>query len=243
MENTFWTALGASSLAAIVTTIGIYVIRRFEPWGRRNTIYFICFAAGVLISVSFLHIIPKAFSMNTNAPIYLFAGYIGLHLFNRFINAFVCDKGSDEQYGIGLVPMLGIGFHSFIDGFIYSITFSVSIFTGLLAATGMVLHEFPEGIITYLLLIRAGFNVKTSLLLAFLAAAVTTPLGMLVSYPFISKIDEPLLGALLAFSGGALVYVGATHLLPQAETEHKKYSLFALAAGILVALTIILSKA
>ena len=243
MANTFWTALGTSSLAAIVTTIGIYVIRRFERWGRENTIYFICFAAGVLISVSFLHIIPTAFSMNANAPIYLFAGYISLHLFNRFINAFVCDKSSDEQYGIGLVPMLGIGFHSFIDGFIYSITFTVSIFTGILAASGMVLHEFPEGIITYLLLIRGGFKVRTSLLLAFLAAALTTPLGMLVSYPYISKIDTPLLGALLAFSAGALVYVGATHLLPQAEAEHKKYSLFALGAGILVALAIILSKA
>jgi len=243
MENTFWTALGASSLAAIVTTIGIYVIRRFERWGRKNTIYFICFAAGVLISVSFMHIIPKAFSMNANASFYLFAGYISLHLFNRFINAFVCDKSSDERYWIGLVPMLGIGFHSFIDGFIYSITFTVSIFTGMLAATGMVLHEFPEGIITYLLLVRAGFNMRTSLLLAFLAAALTTPLGMLVSYPYISRIDEPILGALLAFSAGALVYVGATHLLPQAETEHKKYSLFALGAGILVALAIILSKA
>lgn len=242
MENTFWTALGASSLAAIVTTIGIYVIRRFERWGRKNSIYFICFAAGVLISVSFLHIIPKAFSMNPNAHIYLFAGYLCLHLFNRFINTFVCDKAPDSHYEIGLVPMLGIGFHSFIDGFIFSITFTVSIFTGVLTATGMVLHEFPEGIITYLLLIRGGFKEKTSLILAFLAAALTTPLGMLVSYPYISKIDEPLLGALLAFSAGALVYVGATHLLPQAEAEHKKYSLFALGAGILVALAIVLSK-
>ncbi|RZB37538.1 MAG: hypothetical protein SRB2_01082 [Desulfobacteraceae bacterium Eth-SRB2] len=242
MENTFWTALGASSLAALVTSMGIYVIRRFEQWGRKNTIYFICFAAGVLISVSFLHIIPKAFSMNSNAPFYLLAGYLGLHLFNRFINAFVCDKGSDTQYEIGLVPMLGIGLHSFIDGFIYSITFTVSIFTGILTATGMVLHEFPEGVITYLLLKRGGFKERTSLLLAFLAAALTTPLGMLVSYPFISKIDKPLLGALLAFSAGALVYVGATHLLPQAETEHKRYSLFALGAGILVAAIIVFSK-
>jgi zinc and cadmium transporter len=68
-------------------------------------------------------------------------------------------------------------------------------------------------------------------------------MGMLVSYPYISKIDEPLLGALLAFSAGALLYVGATHLLPQAETEHKKYSLLALGAGILVAMAIIFSKA
>jgi len=242
MENTFWTAFGASLVAAFVTSIGIYVIRRFERWGREHTIYFVCFAAGVLISVSFLHIIPKAFSMNGNAPFYLLGGYLGLHLFNRFINAFVCDKAPDTHYGIGLVPMFGIGLHSFIDGFIYSITFSVSIFTGVLAAAGMVLHEFPEGIITYLLLIRGGFKEKTSLLLAFLAAALTTPLGMLVSYPLITRIDKPVLGALLAFSAGALVYVGATHLLPQAETEHKKYSLFALGAGILVALVIIFSK-
>lgn len=242
MENTFWTAFAASLLAALVTSIGICVIRRFEKWGRNNSIYFVCFAAGVLISVSFLHIIPKAFSMNPHAPYYLFAGYLSLHLFNRFINAFVCDKSSDEHYALGLIPMFGIGFHSFIDGFIYSITFTVSVFTGLLAAAGMVLHEFPEGIITYLLLIRAGFSKKSSFLLAFLAAAITTPMGMLVSYPYIRQIDNPFLGALLAFSAGALVYVGATHLLPQAETEEKKYSLLALGAGIIVAFVIILSK-
>lgn len=243
MENTFFKAFGASLLAALVTSIGIYVIRRFERWGREKTIYFVCFAAGVLISVSFLHLIPKAFSMNANAPLYLFAGYLSLHLFNRFVNAFVCDKAVNTHYAIGLIPMFGIGFHSFIDGFIYSITFTVSIFTGVLAATGMVLHEFPEGIITYLLLIRGGFKERTSLFLAFLAAALTTPLGMLISFPFISRIDKPLLGALLSFSAGALVYVGATHLLPQAETEHKKYSLIALGAGILVAVVVIFSKA
>lgn len=243
MENTFWTALAASSLAALVTCAGIYVIRHFERWGRNNSIYFICFAAGVLISVSFLHIIPKAFSMNPKAPIYLFAGYLSLHLFNRFINAFVCDKSSNEQYGLGLIPMFGIGFHSFIDGFVYSITFTVSLFTGLLAATGMVLHEFPEGIITYLLLLRAGFSERMSFFLAFAAAALTTPVGMLVSYPYISRIDESFLGALLSFSAGALVYVGATHLLPQSEAEHKRYSLFALGAGILIALVIVFSKA
>jgi hypothetical protein len=90
MENTFWTALGASSLAALVTTIGIYVIRHFERWGRENTTYFICFAAGVLISVSFLHIIPTAFSMNTNASIYLFAGYTSLGPRKKIIPPLAC---------------------------------------------------------------------------------------------------------------------------------------------------------
>lgn len=242
MENTFWTALAASSLAAAVTALGIYTIRHFEAWGRKYSIYFVCFAAGVLISVSFLHIIPKSFEMSASAPAYLLSGFVLLHLFNRFITAFVCERGMDSQYGLGLVAMLGIGFHSFIDGVIYSITFTVSIFTGALAATGMVLHEFPEGIITYLLLLRGGVSEKISLILAMLAASLSTPLGMLVSYPYISRIDQPLLGKLLSLSAGALVYVGATHLLPQAEQEHRKYSLFALGAGILVAVIIVLSK-
>jgi len=227
MKNIFWLAFFWSSVAAMVTTMGIYTIHRFKDWGRNNTTYFICFAAGVLISASFLHIIPMSFSMNSQAPKYLLSGFFGLHLFNRFITAFVCEKDPEKlEYNIGLITMLGIGF----------------IFTGFLATTGMVLHEFPEGIITYLILIRSGFSERTSLILAFLAAALTTPLGMLVSYPIISRIDRETLGALLALSAGALVYVGATHLLPKAEQEHKKFSLVVLGAGVLVAFIIVLSK-
>jgi zinc transporter ZupT len=208
--------------------------------GWKNTTYFSCFAAGVLISVSFLHIIPKAFHMNERAPLCLLGGYLAMHVFNRFITAYVCDK--NPEYAIGLIPMFGIGFHSFIDGVVYSITFSVDIFTGALAAIGMVLHEFPEGIVTYVMLIRSGFTPKRSIVLAFVAAALTTPLGTLLSIPMISQIDKSLLGTLLSISAGALVYVGATHLLPQAEREKKEYSLVAMLGGILVAFGIILSK-
>ena len=108
------------------------------------------FAAGVLISVSFIHIIPTSFGMNDSAPIYLLAGYMGLYIFNRFLTAFVCNERDCADLSIGVIPMLGIGLHSFIDGVIYSVTFNVSIFTGALAAIGMVLHEFPEGIVTFL---------------------------------------------------------------------------------------------
>jgi zinc transporter ZupT len=94
-----------------------------------------------------------------------------------------------------------------------STSFTVNTFTGFLATTGMVLHESPEGIITYLILIRSGFSEQTSLILDF-----------------------------LAISAGALVYVGSTHLLPKAEQEHKKFSLVVLGAGVLVAFIIVLSK-
>jgi zinc transporter ZupT len=51
------------------------------------------------------------------------------------------------------------------------------------------------------------------------------------------------LGLLLALSAGALVYVGASHLLPEVEKENRRYSLVALAAGVLVAAAIKLTKA
>jgi len=232
----------ASSLACAVTTVGIYVISKHEAWGRGNTVYFMSFAAGVLVSVSFMHIIPTAFEMHVQSPMFLLAGYLLLYLFNRFLNLYICQKYRCENATTGIVPMVGIGLHSLLDGVIYSVTFNVSVFTGVLAAIGMVLHEFPEGIVTFLLLERAGFSKRASALYAFLAAAISTPLGTLVSYPFIDRIAKPTLGILLALSAGALVYVGASHLLPEVEKENRRYSVISLAAGVLVAVVIVASK-
>jgi zinc and cadmium transporter len=189
MEQNFWTAFAASLIASAVTTSGIFAIRRFEGWARQNITYFACFAAGVLIAVSFLHIVPTSFAMSPLAPIYLLAGYLFMLVFNRFLTAYVCDKPETAEYALGIVPLVGIGFHSFLDGVVYSISFSVSMLTGALVAVGMVLHEFPEGIVTYTLLIRSGFSERRSFLLAFLAAALTTPIGTLASYPVISQIE------------------------------------------------------
>jgi zinc transporter ZupT len=241
-ENTFWAVLLTSSIACLVTIAGIYIIRRYEKWGLDNIAYFMSFAAGVLISVSFIHLVPKTFNMNVTAPIYLLFGFFGLYLINRFLNAYVCQTPERANYTLGLIPMLGIGFHSFLDGVIYSVAFNVSTFTGVLAAVGMVLHELPEGIVTYLLLEQSGFNKQRATIYALLAAAFTTPLGALVSYPFVIKVNTVTLGALLAISAGALIYVGASHLLPAVEKEQKRYTIISLSSGIIVAMIIVMTK-
>jgi zinc and cadmium transporter len=240
--STIGVVVFASSLACVITSIGIWIINYHDKWGMDNTVYFMSFAAGVLIAVSFTHIIPKANDMNVSAPIYLLAGFLALYVTNRFINTYICHEYGSENYAIGIIPVLGIGLHSFLDGVIYTVTFNVSVFTGILAAIGMILHEFPEGIVTFLLLKRGGFSKQKSTLFAFLAAALTTPVGTLVSYPLIDRINRSTLGLLLAFSAGALIYVGASHLLPAVERENKRYSLLSMAAGILVAIVIVLSK-
>lgn len=202
IDNTFAAVILASSLACVVTTIGIYAISKYEVWGRSNIVYFISFAAGVLVSVSFVHIIPKSFQMSADAPAYLLAGFLAIYFFNRFLSLYVCQEYQCETYTVGIIPMVGIGFHSFLDGLIYSVTFNVSIFTGALAAVGMVLHEFPEGIVTFLLLEKGGFSKRKAAVYAFFAAALSTPLGTLLSYPFISKIEKQTLGNMLALWPG-----------------------------------------
>lgn len=241
LGQSFLPPLAASLLAALVTVSAILAVRRYETWARGNATYFACFAAGVLIAVSFLHIVPHALATSASAPIWVLAGYFLLHGINRFLNAYVCDSPERAGYALGLVPLLGIGLHSFIDGIVYSIAFTVSTYTGVLVAIGMVLHEFPEGAVTYTLLVRSGFSQQRSLILAIIATSLTTPLGMALSYPFVSRIDPATLGSLLAFSAGALIYVGATHLLPHAEREPARFSLVALAGGVLVAIGIVLT--
>jgi zinc and cadmium transporter len=242
VNDTFLAVMLASCLACAVTSTGIYVIGRFEEWGRRNTVYFMSFAAGVLVSVSFIHIIPESFQMHSEAPVFFLAGFLALYLLNRFLRLYICDDRGHGAYTLGIIPLVGIGFHSFIDGIIYSVTFNVSIFMGALAAIGMILHEFPEGIVTFLLLEWSGFGKKRAAIYAFLAAAVSTPLGTLVSYPFVADVERSTLGILLALSAGALVYVGASHLLPEVEKENKRYSLIALMVGVLVAAIVVTFK-
>ena len=137
MSGTFGLVILASFLACIVTSIGIYSISHYEKWGNRNAVYFMSFAAGVLISVSFIHIIPKSFNMNGTAPVYLLVGFMGLYVFHRLINTMVCQDRENSDLSLGIIPMVGIGMHSFVDGVIYSVTFNVSIFTGVVAAIGI----------------------------------------------------------------------------------------------------------
>lgn len=241
-NNTFLAVLLAGGLSAVVTSIGIYVIVRFSAWGNRNAAYFMSFAAGVLMTTSLMHILPEAYEMSPQAPVWVLVGFMALYISNRILDRYGLHGHGGQDISIGVIPMIGIGIHSFIDGVIHSVTFNVSIFTGVLAAIGMVLHEFPEGIVTYLLLARGGFTRKKAVIWALIAAGLTTPLGTLVSYPFIYTIERSTLGLMLAFSSGALVYVGATHLLPAVEKENRPNTLWSMLAGIGLALVIVFTK-
>ncbi|UCG04521.1 MAG: ZIP family metal transporter [Candidatus Heimdallarchaeota archaeon] len=230
-----------SLIASISTSIGIIIIWKYQEWGQRNVFYFMSFAAGLLIAVSLLHVIPESIELNVSAPLFVLLGFLSLHVYDRFLD----DHGSfnreeKQYYSLGIISAWGIGLHSFVDGIIYMVTFNVSMITGVVTSTAMVFHEIPEGIITFLLLKKAGFSERRSLIFSFLAASISTPLGAILAFPFVYNIGDAQLGILLALSAGTLLYIGASRLLPESEMEASKFNLTILGLGIIFIVFILL---
>lgn len=230
--NTFgWITLFALG-AMVVNTLGIWAIYRHKSWAERNIQYFLCFAAGMLIASPLIMAFPEAIEANHDAGTAALAGFIFMFLSNRLIR----HRTGQKELAFGITALQGIGLHSFIDGVIYSVTFSAGTITGILAGLGLVVHEFAEGVIAFSFLVRAGVKSSRAILYAFLVAALTTPVGAFVAYPLIRQLTPSLLGLALGFVAGVLIYVSAAHLLPEAGLHEKKHSYLAFLSGIVLAL-------
>lgn len=227
-------------VAASITTAGLLAALWRTEWTRARVGLFAAFAAGVLVTVSLLHLTPEALAMSSHGPALLLVGFVSGFLLNRGVLA-LAEGRSRPELAAGLTPALGIAAHSFTDGVVYAVTFSVNFSTGLLSTIGLVLHEMPEGVITFALLRGSGFSTGHAFWIAFFAAAVTTPLGAAVAHPFIASIDGPMLGDLFALAAGLLLYVSAGHLLPHVERERSRLAtpvaLIGGAVGIAMTLT------
>jgi zinc and cadmium transporter len=232
-----WVTMFAVSAAA-VNSIGIITIHKSKGIAEKLKPYFMCFAAGVLISVPLMFALPEAVSRNYYAGFAALAGFLFMFLSNRLMER----KTGDKTLAFGITAAEGIGIHSLIDGAIYAVTFSTSIIVGLLSGIGLVIHEFAEGVITYGLLISSGVNRTKAAWSAFFVAALTTPIGAFIAYPLISRLTVSVLGLALGFVSGVLIYISAAHLLPEARGYEKNHSVWAFSAGVVLALFIALTK-
>jgi zinc and cadmium transporter len=232
-----WIAVFALS-AMIVNSLGILFVYRNKAWAERAKGHFICFAAGVLISSPLIMAFPQAVGKNPNAGLAALAGF----MFMFFSNKFIKYKTKQTELAFGITALVGIGIHSFIDGIIYSVSFSASIVMGILAGSGLVVHEFAEGVITFTALLKGGLSNRKAVFYAFLVAALTTPVGAFVAYPFVSKLNDSILGLALGAITGVLIYLSASHLLPAVREDEKGHSYLAFLFGVALALFIMLSK-
>lgn len=232
-----WVAAFALGALA-VNSAGIWMIHRHRAWAMRNKEYFMCFAAGMLIASPLLIAFPEAIRKNESAGFAALGGFLFMFFSNRYIKY----RTRQPDLAFGITAVQGIGIHSLLDGIIYSVTFQFSTMVGVLSGIGMVVHEFAEGVVTYSVLLAGGVTEKKALLYAFLVAGLTTPIGAFIAFPVVSQLSSQYLGLALGFVVGVLIYISASHLLPEVRQNEPKHSYIALLAGMTVSAVMLILK-
>ncbi len=222
-------------IAAFVTTLGLLAVALRSDWSQRYAGLFGLAAAGMLITMVFLHLMPEAFAGSGHAAIWLAVGFFGGLLLSFAMQTLFPERPGSHHPGEAITPILAIAVHSFIDGTVYSATFASSFSAGVFAAIGLTLHEFPEGVIAFAILRRHGVSNRNAFIWAFLAAAATTPLGVIVSGPFMYGLGDEAVGVLFALSAGLLLYVATGPLMAPLKETAPGRGLLALATGVAIA--------
>ncbi|MBS1263627.1 MAG: Zinc transporter ZupT [Methanonatronarchaeales archaeon] len=215
-----WKALLYGGLAGSATLFGTFSVMRFEGAVRRWNHLVVAAAAGVLLGAAFFRLMPAAEELATGVPGVVLVGLLAFYLIeNRFVLHLCDEEEGCDIHDIGLMAVMGLGFHSLIDGMAIGAGFRVNEALGVLTALAVILHEYPEGVIAYGLLI-AGEERSRVLLYAALVA-LATPFGAAVTYVFAPALGEEVLGFLLALAAGSFIYVGAADLIPRThESDH-----------------------
>ncbi len=238
-------ALLYAGIAGAATLVGISVVRWKQDLAIKYSHYINSFAAGAMITIALAHLIPESVELTSNALLVVLASFIAFYLLEAIV---VFHSGSAihfydgcprETHNTGPVIFSGFFLHSLIDGFIIAIGFEVSLELGLFAAAGVILHELPEGITSFALLLRS-IGRRTALSLS-IAVALATPVGAAIALGPLSALSESGLGIMMAVAGGSFIYVAASDLIPE---THEKGALqnaafLLMGAGLLYFLTIL----
>ena len=202
-----------------------------EQWALKNTVLFLSFSAGVILAVVFTHILPEALDLYPQSLHITLFTIIAFYIFEHTIGIHTCREGESDVHSIGVLAFTGITLHSLVDGVVIGIGFEADLKIGLAATVAVLLHKLPVGISVTAIFLHSGFSRKKTVVRAWIVA-LATPVGALVSFFMVQSVDEGLLGLLLAFSAGSLIYVGASDLLPETHKSFKKSNILLVLIGV-----------
>lgn len=232
----------ASIAAATVSTLGLLSMAALGDWGKRNSSYFSAFAIGVLLVAVLFHLTPEAIGNSIDAWQWIIGGFLGMLALGLGLRFLSQNTSSGHGVAIGYASIVALGFHSFVDGLFYEATYHAEVFTGSLATAGLLLHEFPEGVIAYFLARDAGLNRTRSVAWAFISASITTVAGATVATAFIENVNELPLGPLLGLTAGGLIYIMAFHLGPHASLTPNRRGYAVASVGVIIALAALILR-
>ncbi len=187
--------------------------------------YIIGFAAGVMVSLTFLNVLP---SINIQAHSWIIGlGFFVFYIIEKLVMLHACGEYECEVHKIGGITIFGMALDNVVDGVGIAVGYLTNPFLGIIITIGVLIHEIPQGITSGIIMKNAGYSRKK--IYAVLAlAGVLYPIGALVSGILPAGFNE----VALAFIAGDFLYIGASDLLPEA---HKKFNLkviFSVIAGL-----------
>lgn len=218
-------------LGSVFSLVGGVLLFVNERFCRALGMRMVAFAAGVLLGVSFMDLLPESFTMGleefgydiTSLLLTTLAGIVFFFFTERFVIWFH-GHHHREQEKISSTPLLitlGDSLHNFVDGVTIAGAFLASIPTGVIAAISVALHEVPQEIGDFTVLLSKGLGRAEVFRLNFYSA-LTALLGAVLSYFFLSSLAN-YLPLVLAFTAGNFIYVAAADLIP--EIHHHEQNL------------------
>jgi len=218
------------------------------------------FSAGVMIYVSFVEIFPKAKDslVAEFGPVggywvtvlAFFTGIAFIAIIDKLVPSFenphevhraeemdLPEKAANfkKLYRMGLFTALAIAIHNFPEGLATFISALRDPKLGIAIAVAIAIHNVPEGIAVSIPIFYATGSRKKAFIYSFLSG-LAEPVGALIGYAIISSfINDIVFGILFAAVAGIMVFISLDELLPTAgEYGEHHMAAYGLVAGMMV---------
>jgi zinc and cadmium transporter len=210
-------------LACFLITLCVWVAVIFlyfrEETLHKIILFLVSLSAGALMGGAFLHLLPEASQEIEIDKLYLIVlfSFVFFFFMEKLLFWRHCHKEDCQIHTFGYMNLFGDALHNFIDGLIIASTFLVDFNLGIATTIAIALHEIPQEIGDFGVLIHAGFERKKALILNYVVA-FTVVLGGIAGY-FLSYVINDVIPYLLPFAAGGFIYIAASDLMPEIRKE------------------------
>jgi len=220
MDPFFLTLLATLGIAALALS-GSFLLFLKDHILKHISLYLLALAAGALLGTAFLHLLPEVLEggFPEQGFLVLLGGFLFFYIGEKLLHLHHGPQGADEHNprALGVLSLSADAVHNFIDGIILAVAFLVDVKLGLVTAAAVALHEIPQEIAEFGVLLYAGFSKYRALLLNFLSATAVI-LGGIVGFLF-QETFVSLIPFVLLFAAGSFLYIGASDFIPEFKKE------------------------
>ena len=223
-----------SMLAGLATTLGCILVLLFGRPKERVLASLLAGAGGVMLAVVSIDLLPNAWKIGP--PLQVGFGItLGLLFMSLADNRLNVSNNTlplsrrQRLKRIGLLVATGIALHDIPEGMAIAVSQEAAPGLGLLIAFGITLHNLPEGMATAAPLIMARVRWWKILLLN-IGIAFFTPLGALLGLFALAGVKNSLT-FFLSFAAGAMLFLVFAELMPLSRERHPNYALLGGAIG------------